>query len=131
MKLLNWLPRKNRSTIIKLLLILPLATWLSFLVILEYKNNQTQNNIPIASQLSDVKKISQNVHNELELPVLAPPSDADKPGENGKAYKINKNNLTETQKKLLSEGWKNNAFNQFVSDLISVRRNLPDPRDQW
>lgn len=31
----------------------------------------------------------------------------------------------------VSEGWKKNAFNQYVSDLISIKRKLPDPRDEW
>ncbi|XP_042221313.1 putative polypeptide N-acetylgalactosaminyltransferase 9, partial [Homarus americanus] len=34
-------------------------------------------------------------------------------------------------KKKVDEGWKNNAFNQYVSDMISVHRTLPDPRDEW
>lgn len=68
--------------------------------------------------------IDNNVDN---IPVLLPPQD--NPGEMGKPYKPG--NLTAAQKKLVSTGWKDNAFNQFVSDLISVRRSLPDPRDQW
>jgi len=65
---------------------------------------------------------------EMELGVLVPPNDT-KPGEMGKPFKPT--NMTETQKKLAGEGWKKNAFNQFVSDMISVRRTLPDPRDEW
>jgi polypeptide N-acetylgalactosaminyltransferase len=34
-------------------------------------------------------------------------------------------------KALIDEGWKNNAFNQYASDLISLHRSLPDPRDEW
>ena len=34
-------------------------------------------------------------------------------------------------KKLIDVGWKNNAFNQYASDIISLHRTLPDPRDQW
>lgn len=40
-------------------------------------------------------------------------------------------NMTAEVKKLVDEGWTKNAFNQYVSDLISVHRTLPDPRDQW
>lgn len=40
-------------------------------------------------------------------------------------------NLTAEIKKLVDDGWVNNAFNQYASDLISVHRTLPDPRDQW
>ena len=48
------------------------------------------------------------------------------PGEMGKPVKLPK--LSEEQKKMVKEGWKNNGFNQYVSDLISVNRSLPDIR---
>lgn len=41
------------------------------------------------------------------------------------------NNISTEVKKLVQEGWAKNAFNQYVSDLISVHRSLPDPRDEW
>lgn len=40
-------------------------------------------------------------------------------------------NLTADVKKLVDDGWKNNAFNQYASDLVSLHRSLPDPRDEW
>lgn len=70
--------------------------------------------------------------------VLAPPKgpeelDASKKeelyGEMGKPVVLG--NLTADVKKLVDEGWTKNAFNQYVSDLISVHRKLPDPRDHW
>lgn len=51
-------------------------------------------------------------------------------GEMGKPVVL-PTNLTADVKKLVDEGWKNNAFNQYASDLISVHRSLPDPRDEW
>ncbi|XP_049777503.1 putative polypeptide N-acetylgalactosaminyltransferase 9 isoform X1 [Schistocerca cancellata] len=52
------------------------------------------------------------------------------PGHMGKPYVL-PSNLSAEVKKRVDEGWQNNAFNQYVSDLISVRRKLPDPRDSW
>ncbi|XP_015605302.1 putative polypeptide N-acetylgalactosaminyltransferase 9 isoform X2 [Cephus cinctus] len=64
--------------------------------------------------------------------VLAAPRDQDTlaPGENGRPVVL-PTNLTAETKKLVDDGWLNNAFNQYASDLISVHRTLPDPRDQW
>ncbi|XP_015432877.1 PREDICTED: putative polypeptide N-acetylgalactosaminyltransferase 9 isoform X1 [Dufourea novaeangliae] len=64
--------------------------------------------------------------------VLAAPRDQDTsaPGEMGRPVILPTNLTTET-KKLVDDGWLNNAFNQYVSDLISVHRTLPDPRDPW
>lgn len=51
-------------------------------------------------------------------------------GEYGKPVVI-PTNLTSDVQKLVNEGWQKNAFNQYVSDLISLHRKLPDPRDEW
>ncbi len=51
-------------------------------------------------------------------------------GEYGKPVTLPKN-MTGDVQKLVSEGWQKNAFNQYISDLISVHRKLPDPRDEW
>jgi len=56
--------------------------------------------------------------------------DAAAPGEMGRPV-ILPTNISAQTKKLVDDGWLNNAFNQYVSDLISVHRSLPDPRDQW
>ena len=61
--------------------------------------------------------------------VLAMPYDPEAPGEMGKPVKIEKPDK-ETKKKI-DDGWNDNAFNQYVSDMISVHRRLPDPRDEW
>ncbi|KAH8290596.1 hypothetical protein KR054_004356 [Drosophila jambulina] len=63
--------------------------------------------------------------------VIDPPSDVDdNPGEMGKPVKLPKE-MPEDMKKAVDDGWTKNAFNQYVSDLISVHRSLPDPRDAW
>ncbi|XP_063974425.1 putative polypeptide N-acetylgalactosaminyltransferase 9 isoform X1 [Diachasmimorpha longicaudata] len=61
--------------------------------------------------------------------VLAAPKEQD-PGAMGKPVFL-PTNMSADVKKLVDYGWMNNAFNQYVSDLISVHRTLPDPRDAW
>jgi hypothetical protein len=51
------------------------------------------------------------------------------PGEMGNAVRIEKDKLSKEEQKKYDDGWKNNAFNQYVSDMISLRRTLPDIRD--
>lgn len=51
-------------------------------------------------------------------------------GEEGKPVVL-ASNISADVKKLIDEGWEKNAFNQYVSDLISLHRTLPDPRDPW
>ena len=61
--------------------------------------------------------------------VVPPPQDPNAPGELGKPVKFD--NPEPEVKALIDEGWKNNAFNQYASDVISLHRSLPDPRDSW
>lgn len=70
----------------------------------------------------------QEYHVEQGQGFLLPPREPEGPGELGKPVKLT--NLTEEQQKLVKQGWKNNAFNQYVSDMISLHRTLPDPRDK-
>lgn len=51
------------------------------------------------------------------------------PGELGKPVHIDKNKLSPEERVKYDEGWKNNAFNQYVSDMISIHRSLADIRD--
>lgn len=78
------------------------------------------------------KKKHHQIHHDSnqELAVLAIPGDRkhDGPGEQGKPVVLT--NLTDEQDALVKEGWENNAFNQYVSDLISLHRGLPDVRSR-
>lgn len=62
--------------------------------------------------------------------LVAPRDQESAPGEMGRPV-ILPTNLAPEIKKLVDDGWVNNAFNQYASDLISVHRSLPDPRDPW
>lgn len=58
---------------------------------------------------------------------LVPPAQDDT-GQLGKAVHLPRH-LTPAVKKLVDKGWQDNAFNQYVSDLIPIQRTLPDVRD--
>lgn len=63
---------------------------------------------------------------------IPPPNDLglESPGELGKPVTLPAN-LSADVKKMVDDGWLKNAFNQYVSDLISVKRSLPDPRTKY
>lgn len=50
-----------------------------------------------------------------------------KPGDMGRPVVL-PSNVSAEVKKLIDEGWTKNAFNEYVSNMISIRRELPDPR---
>ena len=56
--------------------------------------------------------------------VIQPP--VEEYGENGRGVKLT--NIDNETKKKIDKGWKDNAFNQYYSDLISLDRSLPDMR---
>lgn len=51
------------------------------------------------------------------------------PGEGGAGHVIDRNSLSVEEQKKYDQGWQDNAFNQYASDQISVRRYLPDYRE--
>lgn len=51
-------------------------------------------------------------------------------GVNGKPVFLEKDLRTYVVQ-LVKKGWKEHAFNEFVSDLIPLNRSLLDPRDEW
>ncbi|VDK68976.1 unnamed protein product [Litomosoides sigmodontis] len=56
--------------------------------------------------------------------------DEHQPGEGGKAVIIDRNKLTLSEKKIYDDGFSKNAFNQYVSDIISIHRSLPSYIDE-
>ncbi|XP_037294372.1 putative polypeptide N-acetylgalactosaminyltransferase 9 [Manduca sexta] len=52
------------------------------------------------------------------------------PGIDGRPVILEKD-LRTYIKQLISKGWREHAFNEFVSDLIPMNRSLMDPRDEW
>uniref|UniRef100_A0A914I3E3 Polypeptide N-acetylgalactosaminyltransferase n=1 Tax=Globodera rostochiensis TaxID=31243 RepID=A0A914I3E3_GLORO len=55
--------------------------------------------------------------------------DPSQAGEGGKAVKIDKEKLSPEERKKYDDGFQNNAFNQYASDMISLHRSLPPPAD--
>ncbi|XP_063364055.1 putative polypeptide N-acetylgalactosaminyltransferase 9 isoform X3 [Cydia amplana] len=142
MKFFSMLFLRRRTWILKAVLVLT-ALW--FMVALLTTNGSRNSLVAPPIEYEDaeakpykmakptsVKKKSDNYGNNLSdgLGVLAAPGSDNAPGELGKPVVLPKN-ISDEAKVAVAEGWKKNAFNQYVSDLISIRRKLPDPRDEW
>ncbi|XP_076349208.1 putative polypeptide N-acetylgalactosaminyltransferase 9 [Tachypleus tridentatus] len=145
---MTFFPRR-RSLVLKVLVLAP-VTWFVITLLLAYNEKvNTDKNIPNLERAKEGYKIdSKNNlpeepahpqsaglrHRDSDTPgdrghgVIPPPRDPDGLGEMGKPVRLT--NLTQIQQAMVKEGWDKNAFNQYVSDLISLHRSLPDVRDK-
>ena len=82
------------------------------------------------NEVDSSNEYQSEVKDQESVAVLPPPRSQfhTGPGEMGKAVHLPKNLSTSVQK-LVDQGWTDNAFNQYVSDMISISRSLPDVRD--
>lgn len=92
--------------------------------------------VPIHNRSNHVEATSELVRVVHEKPeqVAAPQLDNPKhdlnsPGEMGKPFDVDKEKLTPEERRKYDDGFQKNAFNGYVSDLISIHRSLPDVRD--
>ena len=69
-------------------------------------------------------KIEEDKAAEEQKHAILPPKKPDGPGELGEPFKVDKEKVDEETKKRIDKGWQNNAYNEYVSDLISVHRYL-------
>lgn len=51
-------------------------------------------------------------------------------GEMGREVKINDKSLSPEEKAKYDTGWQQHAYNEYASNMISVRRHLPDYRNK-
>ena len=80
---------------------------------------------------SDKKPDPSNEIVQPNVNVISPPEGMKEiPGDMGKAVDLPLN-LSLSIKELVNEGWRLHEFNQYVSDMIPVKRNLPDFRDEY
>ena len=77
------------------------------------------------------EKEEKDKADEAQNFAILPPKNPEGPGEMGKPYKVDKEKADNETKAKIDKGWLNNAYNEYVSDLISVHRSLPDLRDDW
>ena len=73
------------------------------------------------------KQLREERRLEAQKPYVPDPN---APGELGTPVVVDKTQLNETDQRSLADGWERNAFNEFVSDMISLRRTLKDPRTE-
>ena len=67
-------------------------------------------------------KIGEDKAAEEQRRAILPPKKPEGPGELGKPFKVDKDKADEETKQRIDKGWQNNAYNEYISDLISVHR---------
>ena len=67
-------------------------------------------------------KIEEDKAAEEQRLAILPPKKPEGPGELGKPHRVDKAKVDEETKRRIELGWQNNAYNEYVSDLISVHR---------
>lgn len=100
----------------------------------EEKNKQQQENNKVEDDdhpEEERRKAEEQLKNpggpiQVHAPIEKNPN---APGELGKPVIIDKEKLSPEERKKYDEGWTNNAFNQYASDMISLHRSLADIRD--
>ncbi|XP_067930569.1 polypeptide N-acetylgalactosaminyltransferase 5-like [Watersipora subatra] len=103
------------------------ATIIWFLICVIFMGSANHDGKPLELRRSE----TQTNHHEFYKPkqvskiVEVPTS----PGELGKGVMINEEDLSQKDKERYERGLKNNNFNEFASDQISVHRQLLDIRD--
>lgn len=111
------------------------TVWLVVVVIL---NPPTENMSESLNQ--DIKSVfdffkssasrQRDILESLSLPTPPNVFGVDGLGENGKPV-VMPENLSPDIQQLYDDGWKNHEFNQYLSDLISWNRSLPDHRSDY
>lgn len=135
---------RRRSFLIKLIVVVTTA-WFTVAFLLYTENRALPAVNSISAEGGELPALPEALRRDTEKPVRPPrqrlsnnnnneegvlAAPISSYGENGKPVVL-PTNLSSDIKKLVDEGWLKNAFNQYASDLISVRRSLPDPRDEW
>lgn len=130
---------RRRSLALKALVLVPVLWLLITLVLSVTDRFRVEEGLEVAPPTEDDKYEGRRPRQSLQEDdvvlrgqqqqgdaVLPPPREPDGPGELGRPVKLT--NLTDEQRRLVKQGWEKNAFNQYVSDLMSLHRSLPEVR---
>ncbi|XP_054162032.1 putative polypeptide N-acetylgalactosaminyltransferase 9 [Oppia nitens] len=89
------------------------------------ESNVNMNKRPKMNKKSQlVREKKEEMEREAVIPA---PKDSSSFGEMGKPVLLT--NVSQEIQRKIDKGWESNAFNQYISDLISIDRKLPDVRD--